>query len=531
MSRKTNPTAQPVGVREFTEGSAKMTGIGGDVFYNPVQVPNRDLSILILNVFGEQWEREAKSQAQAPVTWKVWGGQGLDQNKPLPPAKEYKILEALSATGLRSIRYAKEISHPKQVDKVVICNDMEFAAVESIKRHTASNAPYPAGMRIEPSHADAIELMMRKTTTGQDSFQAIDLDPYGAPSPFLDSAMQCIENGGLMCVTATDTAVLCGAGQEKCFQKYGYQANHKPYQQEMGIRIVLASMHDHANRHGKYIVPLVSLRLDFYVRVFVRVYDGKPGSGCLSHVLQSRVTDSFKLLPVDSHNALVPGQLFEDNVQAGELGGFHLAGPIWSKPMFNFAFVDACLAKLKLGGNREQMKLGYAERIQGILTAARLELLDAPLYYSVNSLCNLLHCVNPPLEKFQAALMNQGYETSQSHQEPNVIKTNAPNHVIWDILRCWIQKHPISRKRLESQPDFTTMNQLLKCEPKFQANFDSPQALRERINSRKSGGADAPKWFVQNPEKNWGPKSRAHGGKTKKADDDGEEEPSKKQKQ
>jgi tRNA G26 N,N-dimethylase Trm1 len=38
------------------------------------------------------------------------------------------------------------------------------------------------------------------------------------------------------------------------------------------LRLLLGCMSSHAARHKKYIVPLLSLSIDFYVRVFVRVY-------------------------------------------------------------------------------------------------------------------------------------------------------------------------------------------------------------------------------------------------------------------
>jgi tRNA (guanine26-N2/guanine27-N2)-dimethyltransferase len=47
----------------------------------------------------------------------------------------FNILEALAATGLRSIRYAKEIPNLRQV----VANDLLEEAVESIRRNTAYN--------------------------------------------------------------------------------------------------------------------------------------------------------------------------------------------------------------------------------------------------------------------------------------------------------------------------------------------------------------------------------------------------------
>lgn len=46
-----------------------------------------------------------------------------------------KILEALSATGLRSIRYAKEVDNVEQI----IANDLSKEAVEMIRRNVKNN--------------------------------------------------------------------------------------------------------------------------------------------------------------------------------------------------------------------------------------------------------------------------------------------------------------------------------------------------------------------------------------------------------
>ena len=37
-------------------------------------------------------------------------------------------------------------------------------------------------------------------------YDAVDLDPYGSPTHFLDSAVQAVGEGGLLMVTATDMA-------------------------------------------------------------------------------------------------------------------------------------------------------------------------------------------------------------------------------------------------------------------------------------------------------------------------------------
>jgi tRNA G26 N,N-dimethylase Trm1 len=40
-------------------------------------------------------------------------------------------------------------------------------------------------------------------TRGAQRFDVIDVDPFGSASEFLDSAVQAIADGGLLCVTCT----------------------------------------------------------------------------------------------------------------------------------------------------------------------------------------------------------------------------------------------------------------------------------------------------------------------------------------
>jgi tRNA (guanine26-N2/guanine27-N2)-dimethyltransferase len=73
----------------------------------------------------------------------------------------------------------------------------------------------------------ALSFMLFKNANDGIVFDVIDLDPYGSASPFLESSIKNIKNGGipisllgLLCVTCTDLAVLCASHPETCFSKY-----------------------------------------------------------------------------------------------------------------------------------------------------------------------------------------------------------------------------------------------------------------------------------------------------------------------
>jgi len=147
------------------------------------------------------------------------------------------VFEGLAASGLRSIRYAKEVPG---IGAVVAC-DLDSHAVECIKKHADQNG---VADKVYPLHADARIHMYQHPAF----YDVVDLDPYGTPVQLLDSAVQAVSEGGLLCVTATDLAVLCGSTPEVCYTKYQSISLKRGYCHEMAIRILLQSISNTAAR-------------------------------------------------------------------------------------------------------------------------------------------------------------------------------------------------------------------------------------------------------------------------------------------
>lgn len=82
---------------------------------------------------------------------------------------------------------------------------------------------------------------MQKMNFENKNVQAIDLDPYGCPTKFLDSAVNCIGEGGLLMITCTDMAVIAGNTPETCYVKYGSVSLRSSSCHEMVINIILCS--------------------------------------------------------------------------------------------------------------------------------------------------------------------------------------------------------------------------------------------------------------------------------------------------
>lgn len=93
---------------QVKEGKANIRLPEGAVFYNPAQVFNRDLSIACLRLVSKfhhenEYKRKQKTNPDVVSVPFEQLSPGIRQENGL------KIAEALSATGLRSIRYAREI--------------------------------------------------------------------------------------------------------------------------------------------------------------------------------------------------------------------------------------------------------------------------------------------------------------------------------------------------------------------------------------------------------------------------------------
>ncbi|KAK7340684.1 hypothetical protein VNO77_21394 [Canavalia gladiata] len=420
----------------------------------------------------------------------------ISEGKVRRELKPPRVLEALSASGLRALRYAREIEGIGQV----VALDNDKASVEACRRNIKFNGSV-ACSKVESHLADARVYML----THPKEFDVVDLDPYGSPSVFLDSAVQSVVDGGMLMCTATDMAVLCGGNGEVCYSKYGSYPLRGKYCHEMALRILLASIESHANRYKRYIVPVLSVQMDFYVRVFVRIYSSasamKNTPLKLSYVYQCTGCDSFHLQPVgrsiSKNNSVryLPGYGPAVPQECNYCGKkFNMGGPIWSDPIHDQDWVTSILAGVK------SMKHSYPayNRISAVLTTISEELPDVPLFLSLHSLGATLKCTSPSAVIFRSAVINAGYRISGTHVNPLGLKSDAPMDVIWDIMRCWVKNHPV-----KAQPADQPGSVILAKEPVLQANFARAVSSLSKAQAKKVAR------FLPNPERHWGPKVRA----------------------
>ncbi|KAM4585371.1 tRNA (guanine(26)-N(2))-dimethyltransferase [Odontesthes bonariensis] len=521
---KTPPVDLLPGETVVNEGKAAILfPSANEVFYNPVQEFNRDLTCAVITEFSRdlmarrgvkvvvpgETERVVVSLSEETNEADVQNEEKNGAEEPKVTAKVgekcelgLRVLEGLAASGLRSVRFALEVPGLKSVT----ANDFSYKAAALIAR----NAQYNKVSHLLQASCRDASMLMYEMRGKKQPYDVIDLDPYGSPSSFLDAAVQSVSEGGLLCLTCTDMAVMAGNSGETCYSKYGSVSIKAKYCHEMALRIILHSLDQRAGVYQRYIQPLLSVSVDFYIRVFVRVFTGQAtvkdsaskqaliyncvGCGSFHFQRMGRRTSNGKHTKYSAATGPPVGPVCEHCGQRHQLGG-----PIWAEPIHDLEFVQRVLSAVS--GNPS--RFGTSKRIEGMLSMVTEELEDVPLYYAVDNLSSTIHTNTPPLLQFRSALLHAGHRVSLSHACKNAVKTDASPAVIWDIMRCWEKANPVKREKLsETSPAF----KILSTEPSLEACF----TVREDANpqSRKRHLTR----FQENPQAFWGPKARAKAG-------------------
>ncbi|KAI5191989.1 tRNA (guanine26-N2/guanine27-N2)-dimethyltransferase [Nematocida minor] len=382
--------------------------IEGNAFYNPAQKFNRSLTIKIINHF-----------------MKVRSKDGI------------VLLECMSATGLRGIRYIRELAG----HNTIVMNDISKDACSAIVKNCSKNGisaeidriTETEKVSVEVKNEDCRSLMLSR----KKAFDVIDIDPFGTCAPFIETAIEGLADNGLLCVTSTDTKVLCDKPPEACYKYYGSVSMNNSYSHEIAIRIVLSYISRIAAKSGKRIKPLVSLSMDFFIRVFVQVIHDKqestPSLLCNKQYLLCSCLNRQEIAVLRKENGknVYRHTKMPDTTECALCGRtYGLYGPFWSGPMHCPVFlegviqgIDKAYIESKTGGDKmtahttEQIN----RRIHGMLTMAKEEM-DSVFYYSVPYVSSVLSFPVPPMPALISFLEGNGIKSSLTHCKPNSIK-------------------------------------------------------------------------------------------------------------
>jgi len=347
------------------------------VFYNPVMELNRDIAILAVQAY----QRLAN--------------------------REITICEPLTSTGIRSVRFATEIHSVKNV----LISDINQRAFNLAKHNVHLNG---LTERVIVKHKDA-NCLLSCHSAPHKRFDVVDIDPFGSPVPHLDSAVRALRNKGLLAVTATDMAPLCGVHAKACIRKYGGKPLRTEYCQELAVRLLAGCVATVAAKHDIGIRVLFSHCSDHYARVYAEIgYGAKKADESIKHI--GYVLHCFSCLHRETAKDLFAKHL----EQCPECGAkMDYAGPLWLGKIFDKQFCEL-IAK-----ENTQTALRNSGKIAKLLSLATAEA-DAPAtYYVMDKISNKLGLPVPSVDALLKMLCANGFQAFPTHFNTRGIRTDA----------------------------------------------------------------------------------------------------------
>lgn len=340
----------------------------GGIFYNRQMEFGRDISV----IFGREVFREGQ-----------------------------RILDGLAATGARGLRLANECG----VRADFVLNDRDLRAAVLMKQNAELNSL---------GHV-RVECRDLRSLLADEHFDYVDVDPFGTPIDFIDPALQSCTNGGLIAITATDTAPLYGTYPRTCLRRYGALSAKSPFAHETGLRILVGHFVRDAARHDRAAEPLLCYHADHYFRCYFHIRDGAARADLAIKKLGFANFDGKSL-----GRSIGPERTTEKD-----------AGPLWTGGLFSKELLKAM---------RATGDLGTAARCSKALEIWREEVGLPGCYFGMDELAKKTKLSPPKLAEFIEFLRGKGAMAARTQFDPKGLKTDLGARELLDNYKKFSRK-------------------------------------------------------------------------------------------
>jgi tRNA (guanine26-N2/guanine27-N2)-dimethyltransferase len=359
--------------QKIREGSAAIS-LSKGVFYNPEMEFCRDISSLAVGA--------------------------------LPSGKEkLDIVDAMCASGVRGIRYAKENAN---ISSIVFVDSSKDACALARKNAKANSVKKAKVIEAE------VNGFLYCASRDHD-FGLIEIDPFGTPAPFLHSSFYAVRHrdSAFLSITATDTAVLCGAHPDACIKNYQAKPIDNEYCHELAIRILLGKIARTASDFNFGIAPLLSLSRQHFVKVLVEASKGA-ASAVESMKKLGYISHCFKCLTREWSFGVPKANKCPD------CGSDYVhAGPLWLGELWNTGTLHTMR---KLNAKR---KYKSKEQLDALLALMESECPMPPTYFDLHKVCETMGVSAVRLDTVIENLRAAGFRVSKTHFRLNSIRTDA----------------------------------------------------------------------------------------------------------
>ena len=333
------------------------------VFFNPAMKGNRDVSVLF-------------ARATAKEKW--------------------EMLDGLGATGVRGLRLYEEVDVPIKIH----INERAEKSFQFIEKNIKQ---WKRADRITATRKDLNRLLYEKR------YDLVDIDPFGSPLPYIDSAARAVKNNGILSITATDTAPLCGTYSKACIRRYGARPLRTGCKHEIGLRILAGNIIKRAAAYEVAAIPILCYYDAHYFRCYFRM---KKGAGHSDNLLEN-MGYVIKERGGEYRASKWPekGKMFGGGLGLGQL---HEEG----LPHLLLEKADNAISKSTL-------------QLMGLLSG---EISAPPFHYNADEIASHLKILPPATSRIVQNLVDAGFRASRVHYDTKGFKTDAGWNDIKDLL-------------------------------------------------------------------------------------------------
>ncbi len=347
-----------------------------EVFFNPIMVSNRNISILLLNSI---------------------------------PNTKMNLADPLTGSGIRALRFCKELEKGKI--KQLFVNDAKEKFLKTFKQNLRRNK-LNTTKTMTINNDDASRFLLNYI-----GFDYIDIDPFGSPNPFLAAAVARISRGGIIAITATDTAALTGTYPTVTPRKYWATPLKNNYMMhELGLRILIRKIQLQGIQFDKALTPILSYHKDHYFRIYLRNEKGK--ERCDEIIRQHQY-----FLFCNSCGNFTTSTFNKENCACGIQ--FQWAGPLWTGSTMDQELIATMSRKNSFPEEQKFLNLLKEE--------ASLPVVG---FYDIHEIARKLKISAPPLYPTLWAL--KGVRT---HFSPTGFKSAQNINDVLKVVKKVVKKH------------------------------------------------------------------------------------------
>ncbi|MFA5105573.1 MAG: hypothetical protein WC506_01300 [Candidatus Micrarchaeia archaeon] len=357
------------------EGMAKAR-ISKESFFNPHMRFNRDVSSLAFGLAAKETMAREKGRMS--------------------------VLDAFCSSGVRGMRYWVENGCRGSITFL----DANKRLAKLIESNALANKLKKSEFKV------AIEDF--NVHYSKPGYDFVEIDPFGTPAPFIYNAMNQFryKKAAYLSLTATDTAVLCGARHDACIKNYNSVPLNNDCCHENAIRILIGFAARIACQHNFGVMPLFSFSKRHYVKTIMRLDFGA------EKAVEAAKTAS--MLAIYDPASLQTGLAMPFSKAFRERGEKAIvSGPLWGGKIWDKGFVE------------QMSKLNNERKLEGLEeVAAFLETIigeaDLPAYYfDTHSIFHKEKIQSVPLGGVIENLHKAGFAASRTHFSPTAIRTGA----------------------------------------------------------------------------------------------------------